>query len=250
MFDDVDSCWFYKIIKCAWILCGSSVWIIEPGCILSHCTSCSHWISKGSTTSALALLPQWNTRTSATSSKKLWLGSLLDIWQPWDLLDAPFWLLKAFYALPLPCPLPRKNMKKIKAYKSREKTSNRPELLNNNGALQLTSYVEIHLCYLSLPVLSCWLHLEWPVVLLLRVELHGGGVIHQNLMSWLTTQHKLQRSPLDMEPTPGGLGSENGKASDMHPVIIHCNEKAKSTWNGNGICSGLFRLGSCHSPTQ
>lgn len=27
MFDDVDSCWFYIIIKCAWIWCGSSVWI-------------------------------------------------------------------------------------------------------------------------------------------------------------------------------------------------------------------------------
>lgn len=44
-------------IKCAWILCGSSVWIIEPSCILSH-TSCSHWISKGSTMAALALIPQ------------------------------------------------------------------------------------------------------------------------------------------------------------------------------------------------
>lgn len=116
-----DSCWF----RCAWILCGSSVWIIEPSCILSHCTSCSHWISKGSTTSALALLPQCKKHKDfghdVTSSKKLWLGSLLDIWQPWDLFDAPFWLLKAFYALPLPCPLPRKNMKKIKAYKSGKK---------------------------------------------------------------------------------------------------------------------------------
>lgn len=102
-------------------VCLNLVWFfglnLKPGCILSHCTSCSHWISKGSTTSALALLPQWNTRTLATSSKKL----TSDIWQPWDLFDAPFWLLKAFYVLPLPCPLPRKNVKKIKAYKSREK---------------------------------------------------------------------------------------------------------------------------------
>ena len=52
---DVDSCWFYIIML-------NFVWFfglnLKPGCILSHCTSCSHWISKGSTMSALALLPQ------------------------------------------------------------------------------------------------------------------------------------------------------------------------------------------------
>ncbi len=51
----------------------------------------------------------------------------------------------------------------------------------------------------------------WPVVLLLRVELHGGGDIHENLISWLTTQHKLQDCPLIWSPLQVDLGQKTIK---------------------------------------